>query len=258
MGKRLDLKGQKFSRLYVIEEQSRDRTTTYWKCLCDCGNESIVPTSYLTSGNTRSCGCLRIDNRDKIPDLSGQIFGRLIVIQYDRSKARRSGTGLVHYWICKCECGKMKSIRHHCLTRGTTKSCGCLNRDKIIQRSVNPDAAFNRVYRQYIHRCEHYNISFDLTVDHFYFLTQQDCYYCGASPSKKSYHWAKDKPPLLYNGVDRKDSNVGYTMENSVTCCTTCNYAKNTLTVDEFRDWIYRIYHFQFDNGIINGVTQTY
>lgn len=28
-----------------------------WRCKCDCGNETIVPSSRLTSGNTKSCGC---------------------------------------------------------------------------------------------------------------------------------------------------------------------------------------------------------
>ena len=30
-----------------------------WKCKCECGNECVVSTSKLTSGNTKSCGCLK-------------------------------------------------------------------------------------------------------------------------------------------------------------------------------------------------------
>lgn len=30
-----------------------------WKCQCDCGNEIIVRPDSLTSGHTKSCGCLQ-------------------------------------------------------------------------------------------------------------------------------------------------------------------------------------------------------
>lgn len=30
-----------------------------WECLCDCGNKTNVSTSALTTGKTKSCGCLR-------------------------------------------------------------------------------------------------------------------------------------------------------------------------------------------------------
>lgn len=32
-----------------------------WHCVCDCGKHVHVPTSYLTTGDTRSCGCLFMD-----------------------------------------------------------------------------------------------------------------------------------------------------------------------------------------------------
>lgn len=50
---RKDLSGQKFGKLTVLE-YAGDRT---YKCLCDCGNETIVRQTSLKSGNTRSCGC---------------------------------------------------------------------------------------------------------------------------------------------------------------------------------------------------------
>lgn len=59
-----DLKDKKFGRLVVVEEAERRRTSgghsiRMWKCLCDCGNEKILPTHNLTSGNTKSCGCYK-------------------------------------------------------------------------------------------------------------------------------------------------------------------------------------------------------
>lgn len=61
------LEGFRFGRLLVVE---KSQTTIYgrrgWSCLCDCGNMIIKSTTCLTSGNTRSCGCLQSElARDK-------------------------------------------------------------------------------------------------------------------------------------------------------------------------------------------------
>lgn len=53
-----DLTGKRFGRLTVIEPAERNG---FVKCKCDCGNEYTVQVYRLTSGNTRSCGCLRRD-----------------------------------------------------------------------------------------------------------------------------------------------------------------------------------------------------
>lgn len=54
-----DLINQKFGKLTVIEEtKNRKWGNIIWKCQCDCGNITYLPTNSLTSGNTSSCGCL--------------------------------------------------------------------------------------------------------------------------------------------------------------------------------------------------------
>lgn len=55
----LDLTGKNFGRLTVVEKAlGRDRTRIHWRCNCSCGQVVIVRGSALTSGNTKSCGCL--------------------------------------------------------------------------------------------------------------------------------------------------------------------------------------------------------
>ena len=57
---KVDLKGQRFDRLLVLEEAGRDAWySVLWKCKCDCGNKTIVSSGRLKSGNTKSCGCLQ-------------------------------------------------------------------------------------------------------------------------------------------------------------------------------------------------------
>lgn len=48
-----------YGRLTVLEFIERKKRNSYWKCKCDCGNEIIIPITYLTTGDTKSCGCLR-------------------------------------------------------------------------------------------------------------------------------------------------------------------------------------------------------
>lgn len=57
--KRLQLKGKRFGKLRVLDLSHVRQNGTYWKCACDCGNESVVYGSMLTQGRTTSCGCRR-------------------------------------------------------------------------------------------------------------------------------------------------------------------------------------------------------
>lgn len=59
MAKRIDLKGKVFGRLTVVEKAAPINRRSAWVCRCDCGATVIVKTEKLTSGHTRSCGCLR-------------------------------------------------------------------------------------------------------------------------------------------------------------------------------------------------------
>ena len=54
----IDLTGQRYGHLVVIEYAGRnERRESLWRCLCDCGKESIVRGDVLRRGTTESCGC---------------------------------------------------------------------------------------------------------------------------------------------------------------------------------------------------------
>lgn len=58
MGRLIDLTGQRFGRLTVVSRAENDKNKTpRWRCLCDCGKETVVLGHLLRNGNTRSCGC---------------------------------------------------------------------------------------------------------------------------------------------------------------------------------------------------------
>lgn len=58
-----DLTGRRYGKLTVVEWAGRDKRGIYlWKCLCDCGNYTIVKRSNLRTDkgrSTKSCGCLK-------------------------------------------------------------------------------------------------------------------------------------------------------------------------------------------------------
>lgn len=56
----LDLSGRTFARLTALTLVQQNNRTA-WLCRCECGNELVVRTTYLTSGHTRSCGCLQVE-----------------------------------------------------------------------------------------------------------------------------------------------------------------------------------------------------
>lgn len=58
MGKFKDVTGQRFGRLVAVERTAlKKHSSSIWKCICDCGNETMTPISYLCNGDTKSCGC---------------------------------------------------------------------------------------------------------------------------------------------------------------------------------------------------------
>lgn len=66
-------------------------------------------------------------------DLTGQRFGRLVAIE------KVEGTRPLK-WMCRCDCGNMKSVRGCDLRNGHTKSCGCLHKEvvtNVLITSVN-------------------------------------------------------------------------------------------------------------------------
>lgn len=127
MGQWINYKGQRFGRLVVISDRIRRNKQTYYLCQCDCGNIKEVRVDHLKSGATQSCGCLHKEKVRKnfLVDITGQRFGNLIALEQDISKKQSNA-----YWLCKCDCGSIVSVRSADLRNGHTLSCGCLGMSK--------------------------------------------------------------------------------------------------------------------------------
>lgn len=120
MGKKIDLLGQKFGYLTVIEEDgSNSSGNAMWKCECDCGNKVSVRGIDLRRGHTKSCGCYR--PKSKVIDMTGQKFGQWTVLKFARIGKDRKAI-----WECRCSCGNIKEVVGTSLRNGESTSCGCI------------------------------------------------------------------------------------------------------------------------------------
>lgn len=73
-------------------------------------------------------------------------------------------------------------------------------------------------------------------------LFTSKCFYCGCSPSR-TRKIKRGYGEFTYNGIDRKNSSLGYTLDNCVPCCTFCNLTKSNTSFDDFILWIRTVYN---------------
>lgn len=62
----VDLTGQYFGDLYVLERAPNRHKRPFWHCVCVCRNYTTVDGANLKSGRTRSCGCAKAENMRRI------------------------------------------------------------------------------------------------------------------------------------------------------------------------------------------------
>lgn len=136
MGKMIDITGQIFGKLTVIENAGKlDGRRYFWKCQCECGNLIIKPGASLRSGNTKSCGCGKYDglkkyNTQQTTDtliMNGAKFGKLKVLEPIGYKPQYKGASKNRMWYrCQCDCGNICEVSGNQLKNNHKTSCGCL------------------------------------------------------------------------------------------------------------------------------------
>lgn len=136
--RRVNLIGEKFGKLTVLSyDHKNSNNQLYWLCQCDCGNQKIIRGGALKNGNTKSCGCAKLNAYTKRRDLQGKFIGygedlagqRFGYLTVSRPDTERPMSGCGKYWLCQCDCGTLKSVAKNDLKRGHTKSCGCMRHE---------------------------------------------------------------------------------------------------------------------------------
>jgi hypothetical protein len=176
----------------------------------------------------------------KLSIKTGEKFGRLTIISYTDREGKKGE------YKCVCDYGKITYARTSALKTGRWKSCGCLMRENLSKRTTLPDnmGNVNAVYKNYKQAAKRRNYNFSLTKEESKEIIESDCYYCGEEPSMIPNHYKKKLTidTYKYNGVDRIDNNIGYIKDNVVSCCKICNNAKSTLSLEDFKQWLKKVY----------------
>lgn len=142
MPRKIDLTGQRFERLTVIEEYGRDKWgKVLWKCLCDCQKnvpeeerKYVITTSYhLKNGDVKSCGCLSRENvikRNKRLKKYNEykIFNNIVFVKYSNKN---------EYFICDLDdWEKLKEYTWYKSTGGYACSKGFNGKTILFHRII--------------------------------------------------------------------------------------------------------------------------
>lgn len=201
----INLTGEVFGKLSVISRHGENTkgNKPQWLCICACGNQKVIPASYLRTGKVQSCGC------DLYVDLTGRMFGKLLVIGKKETDCKEER----YQWLCRCDCGsEPKAIRYSQLVYGNTVSCGCHRKSILDQSRLKHGLRYKREYKVWTgikERCYNPN--------------NKDYQVYGGRGIKMSEEWKNDfeafyrdmgDAPTPEHTIDRKDNNLGYTKEN--------------------------------------------
>jgi hypothetical protein len=169
----------------------------------------------------------------KLIDLSGQQFGKLTCLHRAKDKEEVC-------WTCICTCGRKVTLRRSQLRRGKdrggTRECRYCFHERLAQshKKDPKEIATTERYYQYKGSAKKRNLEWLVTKEEFVSLITQPCHYCKEP-------WSLDRRGLLHNGLDRINNSLGYISENIVPCCSTCNFAKHNMSLQDFKTWLLKI-----------------
>ena len=164
----------------------------------------------------------------KSQDLTGLPFGYYTAIRQDGCNSKG-----VPYWLCRCRCGNEKRVRVDHLLDGSTKSCGCLQRERRTTHGCWHEPWYE-VYHSMMQRCGHLEGASERQLRDYRDRGITVCELWQKSP-RAFGDW------LLAHGwhkgleIDRIDNDQGYSPENCrvVTPKENANNRRNTLRLDD-------------------------
>lgn len=156
------------------------------------------------------------------------------------------------FYKCECDCGNIFHVRSERLK--TTRACKACTYTIVTKEkkgglftTVPNFSVLRRKYKGYEKRAKAKGLEFTLTIEIALKLFNSNCDYCGLEPQKINAIYSGNTVDGVCkaNTIDRIDSSKGYTIDNIVPCCNTCNKAKLIMSKKEFLDWITKVYTYQ-------------
>lgn len=134
----------------------------------------------------------------------------------------------VEMWLAECPAALMQ--------------CREIAKGNVPGQNMADNTNLSYRYGLYKTGAKQRNIPFEISVQEFHQIVQLDCFYCGSSPAMIT-HRSKKYDPYVHNGIDRLDSGLGYTWDNSIPCCLVCNKMKLNYDVEFFLRHLQKIAH---------------
>lgn len=152
------------------------------------------------------------------------------VIYHVKDTDERYHKGVVA--IYKCFCGKEFKSPKAKMNSGYVSSCGCITKCSYEINKVQVDTKKLVIYKlnRLKKRAAEKKIEISLSPNQVEELILSPCHYCC-------------ELAFPCNGVDRLDNNKGYTPDNCVSCCSSCNYFKGGMSYDKFIEKISKIFN---------------
>lgn len=143
-------------------------------------------------------------------DLTGQRFGKLVVV----GQAGRAKDGQV-LWNCQCDCGQQRVVLGASLRRGSSESCGCIQRERARERLVKhgkSNTPLYHVWRSMMMRCGLMGKADKQDADNY---KNRGITVCEEwQMFENFYRWALSHGYKHGLQIDRKDNNKSYCPEN--------------------------------------------
>lgn len=220
----MNLINREFDKLKVLEENGfNNRGEKLWKCICCCGKEKTVKTYNLTSGHTRSCGCIKKGKPRK--DIIGQKFHSLIIRKFLHSDKYRES--IYEY---ECDCGNIGEIRFQKI--GKNKTCQKCKNKNIGE--IRPD-----FWRQIKSNANNRNLTFDITPEMAWkkYLEQNGKCAISGIEIKFAKNLRCNRVKEQTASLDRINSNLPYVENNIQWVHKKINELKWNLSTEELIYW---------------------
>lgn len=140
-----DFVGRRFDKLKVLDYAGKENGMHRWRCICDCGKETVVGQTLLQSGKTRSCGCLQaVTYRENLKLMEGTSVTMIQAVKSGRLiKSNTSGYNGVYYdkrrnrWVAQIT------------FQGRTKYLGAYSE---LEKAIKARQAGEEIYDEFLER----------------------------------------------------------------------------------------------------------
>jgi len=227
--------------------KNNNKTDTHQTCSTCCQDLESSLFVGINGGNTKTCKNCRESNRIQDQKRDKEHRNKLACIASNKPEriAKKADWKEEHYEKVVMYCMNHRQRRiDEDINEYLERNAQCAkqwrknNPDKVQINNQNKINNINLQYGVYSRCAGDKNLDFEISQEEFNKIVKEPCHYCNIIQERG------------FNGVDRLDSNIGYVLDNCVSCCKICNYMKCSLPVDVF---LKRIEHILTYNGKIEG-----